>query len=106
MKIAAARALRQDAYIRPNEAAPEGVSHRPALERQRQNALLKLLEDGPEYAAFLLLTDNAASLLETVRSRCLLFQTVPPEEETETEGAALDWAGRWVQALCAGGELP
>ena len=76
------------------------------LNGNAQNALLKLLEDGPEYAAFLLLTDNAASLLETVRSRCLLFQTVPPEEETETEGAALDWAGRWVQALCAGGELP
>ena len=48
-----------------------------------KRAMLKLLEDGPEYAAFLLLTDNAASLLETVRSRCLLFQTVPPEEETE-----------------------
>ena len=92
--------------IRPNEAARKVYLIDRPLNGNAQNALLKLLEDGPEYAAFLLLTDNAASLLETVRSRCLLFQTVPPEEETETEGAALDWAGRWVQALCAGGELP
>lgn len=106
VKIAAARTLRQDAYIRPNEAARKVYLIDRPLNGNAQNALLKLLEDGPEYAAFLLLTDNAASLLETVRSRCLLFQTVPPEEETETEGAALDWAGRWVQALCAGGELP
>ena len=33
-----------------------------------QNALLKLLEDGPAYAAFLLLTDNAGNMLATVRS--------------------------------------
>ena len=32
--------------------------------------MLKLLEEGPAYAAFLLLTDNAAALLPTVRSRC------------------------------------
>ena len=42
-----------------------------------QNALLKLLEDGPAYAAFLLLTDNAAALLPTVRSRCEVLALSP-----------------------------
>ena len=35
-----------------------------------QNAMLKLLEDGPPYAAFLLLAESDGDLLPTVRSRC------------------------------------
>lgn len=106
VKIAAARALRQDAYIRPNEAERKAYLIDRPLNGNAQNALLKLLEDGPDYAAFLLLTDNAASLLETVRSRCLLFQTTPPEEETSEDDLPVQWGARWVEALCTGGELP
>lgn len=66
------RALRSDAYIRPNEGERkvyilEGADR---MNASAQNAMLKLLEEGPAYAAFLLLTDNAAALLPTVRSRC------------------------------------
>ena len=107
VKIAAARALRQDAYIRPNEAARKVYLIDRPLNGNAQNALLKLLEDGPEYAAFLLLTDNAASLLETVRSRCLLFQTTPPEEDEAGEETPMRWASRWAEAFCSSssGEL-
>jgi DNA polymerase-3 subunit delta' len=38
---------------------------------QAQNALLKTIEEPPEYAVILLLTRNADSLLETIRSRCV-----------------------------------
>ena len=34
-----------------------------------QNAMLKLLEEGPAYAAFLLLADNAAALRFAQRAR-------------------------------------
>lgn len=38
---------------------------------QAQNALLKTIEEPPEYAVIMLLTSNADSLLETILSRCV-----------------------------------
>ena len=47
-----------------------------------QNALLKTLEEPPAYAVILLLTRNAAALLETVRSRCALLTLNRLSDET------------------------
>lgn len=41
---------------------------------QAQNALLKTLEEPPEYAVIFLLTENAESLLATIRSRCVMLK--------------------------------
>lgn len=38
---------------------------------QAQNALLKTIEEPPEYAVIMLLTSNADSLLPTIQSRCV-----------------------------------
>lgn len=38
---------------------------------QAQNALLKTIEEPPEYAVIMLLTSNGDSLLPTIRSRCV-----------------------------------
>ena len=38
------------------------------------NALLKTLEEPPEYAVIFLLTENADSLLATIRSRCVMLK--------------------------------
>lgn len=79
ISVAQIRALRADAYIRPNEAhrkvyiVEDGQNMNPSV----QNALLKLLEEGPSYAAFLLLTDNVGALLPTVRSRCEVLSLSP-----------------------------
>lgn len=75
------RALRSDAYIRPNEGRRKVYVIDPAdaMNPAAQNALLKVLEDGPAYAAFLLLADQPGMLLDTVRSRCELL-ALPPEE--------------------------
>lgn len=81
LRVEAVRALRSDAFIRPNEAARKVYLIDRPLSVQDQNALLKLLEEGPEYAVFLLLTENAASLLETVRSRCTELVCAPVGEE-------------------------
>lgn len=66
------RALRADAYIRPNEGERKVYLLQQAdrMNPSAQNAMLKLLEEGPSYAAFLLVADNAGGLLQTVRSRC------------------------------------
>ena len=78
------RALRADAYVRPNEGERkiyilEGADRMNAA---AQNAMLKLLEEGPAYAAFLLLAENTGAVLQTVRSRCeeLALTPVSPQE--------------------------
>jgi len=78
-----ARELRSDAYIRPNEAARKVYVIDPAdaLNPAAQNVLLKVVEEGPAYAAFILVCTQPGAVLETLRSRCEAI-TLPPEEET------------------------
>ena len=93
ISVAQVRQLRADAYIRPNEADRKIyiLENAQTMNPSAQNAMLKLLEEGPAYAAFLLLTDNAAALLPTVRSRCELLPLSPV-----TEAEAEEWlAGRF-----------
>ena len=79
-----ARELRADAYVRPNEGERKVyiIQNAQAMNAAAQNALLKLLEEGPVYAAFLLLTDNPGAVLTTIRSRCeaLKLSPVSPRE--------------------------
>lgn len=41
---------------------------------QAQNAILKTIEEPPEYAVIMLLTENAEALLPTIRSRCVMLK--------------------------------
>ena len=41
---------------------------------QAQNAILKTIEEPPSYAVFLLLTENADTLLPTINSRCVMLK--------------------------------
>lgn len=85
-----ARELRADAYVRPNEGARKVyiIPNAQLMNAAAQNALLKLLEEGPAYAAFLLLADNPDSVLTTIRSRCESL-TLAPITEEEAEGYLL-----------------
>ena len=64
------RQIREDMFVRPNEAAYKIYLFPQELGIEGQNALLKILEEPPSYGVFLLLTDNPDKLLPTVRSRC------------------------------------
>lgn len=77
------RTLRSDAYVRPNEGKRKVylLENSDQMNASAQNAMLKLLEDGPPYAAFLLLAGNAGGLLQTVRSRCEVLALMPETEE-------------------------
>lgn len=44
------------------------------LSPQAQNALLKTIEEPPEYAVIFLLAENADSLLPTINSRCVMLK--------------------------------
>ena len=88
LSVGQARELRADAYIRPNEAPRKVyiIQNAQAMNAAAQNALLKLLEEGPAYAAFLLLTDNPGSVLATIRSRCEGLSLSPvSRQEAENE---------------------
>ena len=44
------------------------------MTQQAQNALLKTIEEPPEYAVIILLTENAQTLLATINSRCIMLK--------------------------------
>ena len=53
--------------------------------KEAANALLKALEEPPEFAHFFLLTSNLGELLATIRSRCITAQLAPlSAQEIET----------------------
>ena len=95
LKVEEIRALRADAYIRPNE-APRKVyilENAETMNASGQNVLLKLLEEGPAYAAFLFLAPNPEELLPTVRSRCESIRAEedsPPLPEEHPDAARLE----------------
>ena len=64
------REARADMYVMPNEGSRKIYIFPQELGIEGQNALLKILEEPPEYGVFLLLSDNPEKLLPTVRSRC------------------------------------
>ena len=66
-----ARELRSDAYIQPNDADRKVyiLYNADLCTEQAANALLKILEEPPVYAVFILCCASAGSLLPTVRSR-------------------------------------
>lgn len=50
------------------------------MNAQAQNALLKTIEEPPEYGILILLTSNIDKLLPTVQSRCVVLNTKPVRE--------------------------
>lgn len=63
------RQIRDDMFIRPNEADRKIYIFPQELGDEGQNALLKILEEPPSYGVYILLSDNPEKLLQTVRSR-------------------------------------
>lgn len=77
------RGVRTDAFIRPNEGACKVYIFPDCtrLNEKDQNVLLKTVEEGPPYAAFLFCAENASVLLPTIRSRCVEVKLSPTVEE-------------------------
>ena len=65
------RNIRQDAYVIPNEAQYKIyiIENAEMMTEQAQNALLKILEEPPSYAVFVLTCSSSSSLLLTILSR-------------------------------------
>lgn len=118
------RQVRDDMFIRPNEAEKKIYLLPQELATEGQNALLKVLEEPPSYGVFILLTDNPQKLLPTIRSRCtelaltaldrqtmlpVLHQRYPEASEEALASAVSRSGGYLGQALTIleeGADLP
>ena len=75
------RDMRADVFLRPNEGRRKIYLIEQDMAEPPQNALLKILEEPPDYAAFLILSDRAEKLLPTIRSRCAELQLGPVAQD-------------------------
>lgn len=116
MGVDVIREVCSDLYIRPNEGQKKIYIFPCGSEitTQAQNALLKGIEEPPEYGVFLFLAEQADHLLETIRSRSAELKLSPlpsevleaelemrcPEQDTESRRAAAARSGGYLgQAL-------
>ncbi|MBQ0037483.1 MAG: DNA polymerase III subunit delta' [Clostridiales bacterium] len=101
LSVDSVRELRKDVYIYPNEGEQKVYIFADCqqLNERDQNVLLKIVEEGPPYAAFIFCTESTATLLPTIRSRCVELKLRQEDAQQESEQVA---------ALCkalAGAEL-
>ncbi len=101
--VALIRDMREDLFIRPNEADKKIYLFPRAqdLGIPGQNALLKVLEEPPSYGVFLLLTDNPEKLLPTVRSRCVELRLLPLAEDVLTRALKKAYPQASSDSICA-----
>ena len=104
------RDARADMYVMPNESSRKVYIFPQEMGIEGQNALLKILEEPPEYGVFILLTDNPESILPTVRSRCtpLRLNSLPqdilrpvlekefPQADSDSITAAMERSGGYL----------
>ena len=78
IKIAQIRELQSDIIIKPHSNYKIYViNDAQKMTVESQNALLKTLEEPPEYAIIILITNNKESLLPTIKSRCEIIKFLP-----------------------------
>ena len=75
--------------------------------KEAANALLKILEEPPDFATLFLLAENANALLPTIRSRCITLRLAPLPAAEIADDLALrtEWTAaqkKLVAQLCAG----
>src|SRR5262249_31707154 len=83
IKVDQVRRVIENIYFRPAEGRERVfIFTDSAFMKEAANSLLKILEEPPEFATLILLTENPGELLPTIRSRSMVFSlsALPPEE--------------------------
>lgn len=79
--------IKPEAFIKPNEA--DGrifiIKDAETMNTSAQNAFLKILEEPPRGVRFILCCDNAASMLETIRSRATVYSLITENHRDEND---------------------
>ena len=78
IKISQIRKLQTDIIVKPHKQYKIYIINQAeSMTIEAQNALLKTLEEPPEYAIIILITSNKESLLDTIKSRCEIIKFLP-----------------------------
>ncbi len=77
------RKIRQDAYIKPNDGEYKVyiIPFAEDMSPSAANAFLKVLEEPPAHAIFILTAEHKERVIETIRSRCIQLAVYPALEE-------------------------
>lgn len=102
IRVDDARAMRADAFILPNEADLRVfiIENADKMNEAAQNAILKILEEPPSTAAFILTAASASGIRPTVLSRCSHLRLGKAQEPQANETAQ-----RLVDALASRDQL-
>lgn len=89
IKIDEIRSLQEKIYEKPITSSKKVyvINNAENMTKEAQNCLLKTLEEPPEFACIILVTNNENALLTTIKSRCakILFTEETNEILTEEE---------------------
>lgn len=90
------RWVREDVIVRPNESQRKVyvIPKADTMTREGQNALLKVLEEPPSYAVFVLLCSNATAMLPTIRSRAQVYSLEVQPDVTDSAAAIAEAISR------------
>lgn len=109
LKVDAVRDIRSNAFVYPNEAARRVfiLHNMNFANEQAQNALLKILEEPPEYVRFVLTCPVSSSLLGTILSRAAVYSLGQQlgDSLNEKHSAACEKAGQIAKALVSPNEF-
>jgi DNA polymerase-3 subunit delta' len=110
VKVDQVRHLVGTVYYRPTAGHQKVyIFSEAAFMKEAANALLKVLEEPPEFATIFVLAENSNALLPTIRSRCITIALAPltPEEIEGHLAHRTEWnsAQRKLVARLSGGAL-
>ena len=96
------RQLKKDVIVVPNEAEKKVyiINDAHLMNISAQNAFLRILEEPPAHAVFILKTDNLVELLPTVRSRCVALKSTI--DEGSSDASSEDVASGFFSAVRSG----
>ena len=109
LKVDAVREIRSNAFVYPNEAARRVfiLHNMNFANEQAQNALLKILEEPPEYVRFVLTCPVSSALLGTILSRSAVYSLGQQlgDSLNEKHSSACEKAGQIAKALVSPNEF-
>ncbi len=108
VKVDQVRHVIGEMYYRPSEGRQKFyIFSESNFMKEAANALLKVLEEPPDFATLFLLAENSNALLPTIRSRCITLRLAPLSAAEIGQDLALrtEWTAAQkilVARLCAG----
>jgi DNA polymerase-3 subunit delta' len=110
IKVDQVRHVIHSVYYRPGEGRQKVyIFTDSSFMKESANAILKILEEPPDFATIFLLAENATSLLPTIRSRCVTLHISPlPLQAIEQDLAfRTEWNAKQKQLVAhlSGGAL-